>query len=161
MDSATLQIVIGGEAGQGLVTLGDILARSLVRSGYHIHLTPNYMSRIHGGHNTVAIRVGLAPVVAPQEPINILVALDAETVQLHRGEMVPGNSTVILDDDAADDVEPCVRVPFKKSARLIRKETGFEVDRLLLRYDGLPLTPEYIMERLNPDEKRLSEHKVC
>ena len=32
-------------------------------------------------------------------------------------------------------------------ARLIRRETGFHIADTVLRYDGLPLTPEYILER--------------
>ena len=30
-------------------------------------------------------------------------------------------------------------------ARLIRRETGFLIDKKVLRYDGLPITPEYIL----------------
>jgi 2-oxoglutarate ferredoxin oxidoreductase subunit alpha len=33
-------------------------------------------------------------------------------------------------------------------ARLIRKETGFSIQEMILRYDGLPITPEYILEKL-------------
>jgi 2-oxoglutarate ferredoxin oxidoreductase subunit alpha len=33
-------------------------------------------------------------------------------------------------------------------ARLIRRETGFGVHRRVLRYDGLPITPEYILREL-------------
>jgi len=33
-------------------------------------------------------------------------------------------------------------------ARLIRRETGFDVHRRVLRYDGLPITPEYIIRQL-------------
>jgi 2-oxoglutarate ferredoxin oxidoreductase subunit alpha len=33
-------------------------------------------------------------------------------------------------------------------ARLIRRETGFNVHRRVLRYDGLPITPEYILRAL-------------
>jgi len=33
-------------------------------------------------------------------------------------------------------------------SRLIRRETGFSVNSLITRYDGLPFTPEYIMEGL-------------
>ena len=116
MTTSTLQIVIGGEAGQGLVTLGDLLARSLVRSGYHVQVTQTYMSRIRGGHNTFAIRVGIDPIGAPHDPINILVALDGATVELHREALVPNESVVIVDDLVSVDVEPCVRVPFKKLA---------------------------------------------
>ncbi|MFH1091910.1 MAG: 2-oxoacid:acceptor oxidoreductase subunit alpha, partial [Pseudomonadota bacterium] len=37
---------------------------------------------------------------------------------------------------------------FGQMARLIRRETGFKIDKLVLRYDGLPLTPEYILRAL-------------
>ena len=53
----SLNILIGGEAGQGLVTIGELLAKSLVRSGYSIVVTQSYQSRIRGGHNTYMIRV--------------------------------------------------------------------------------------------------------
>jgi 2-oxoglutarate ferredoxin oxidoreductase subunit alpha len=33
-------------------------------------------------------------------------------------------------------------------ARLIRRETGFHFPKLILRYDGLPITPEYILAQL-------------
>jgi len=33
---------------------------------------------------------------------------------------------------------------------LIRRETGFHIERLVLRYDGLPMTPEFILRALNP-----------
>ena len=113
---STLQIVIGGEAGQGLVTLGELLARSLVKSGYHLLVTQNYMSRIRGGHNTFSIRVSVAPVDAPQRPIDVLVALDGDTVRLHRDEVTQAGGVVVIDDSAAAEAGPCVRVPFKKLA---------------------------------------------
>jgi 2-oxoglutarate ferredoxin oxidoreductase subunit alpha len=34
-------------------------------------------------------------------------------------------------------------------ARLIRRETGFDMQKKVLRYDGLPLTPESILRELN------------
>jgi 2-oxoglutarate ferredoxin oxidoreductase subunit alpha len=33
-------------------------------------------------------------------------------------------------------------------ARLIRRETGFQIKERILRYDGLPFTPEYILRQL-------------
>jgi 2-oxoglutarate ferredoxin oxidoreductase subunit alpha len=36
---------------------------------------------------------------------------------------------------------------FGQLARLIRRETGFEVNNRVLRYDGLPLTPEWILRK--------------
>jgi 2-oxoglutarate ferredoxin oxidoreductase subunit alpha len=37
---------------------------------------------------------------------------------------------------------------FGQFARLIRRETGFLFPKMILRYDGLPLTPEYILAEL-------------
>lgn len=34
MRDDTMNVLIGGEAGQGLVTVGPLLAKSLMRSGY-------------------------------------------------------------------------------------------------------------------------------
>ncbi len=83
-----LNVLIGGEAGQGLVTVGQILARSLVRSGFLVVVTQSYHSRIRGGHNTFAIRAGTKNLRAPRESVDVLVALNDETVALHRGELV-------------------------------------------------------------------------
>ncbi|MFA7158060.1 MAG: 2-oxoacid:acceptor oxidoreductase subunit alpha [Kiritimatiellia bacterium] len=84
-----INICIGGEAGQGLITLGDLLSRSLVRCGYHIVVTQEYMSRIRGGHNTYAIRAGSGRILAPRESIDLLVAFNKETGVLHRGFLSP------------------------------------------------------------------------
>ncbi len=83
MAGDTLNIVIGGEAGQGLVTIGQLLGKALVRNGYFIHVTQGYQSRIRGGHNTFAIRTGPDEILAPQETIDLLIALDEQTVALH------------------------------------------------------------------------------
>ncbi|NLE57103.1 MAG: 2-oxoacid:acceptor oxidoreductase subunit alpha, partial [Planctomycetes bacterium] len=37
-------------------------------------------------------------------------------------------------------------------ARLIRRETGFHIGRHILRYDGLPITTEYILRQLEASE---------
>jgi len=89
MDETSSNIVIGGEAGQGLVTIGEFLSRALVRAGYSILVTQDYMSRIRGGHNTFAIRVGRESVLAPTEAVDLLVALSADTLDLHRDKLSP------------------------------------------------------------------------
>lgn len=110
-----LNILIGGEAGQGLVTVGQILARGLVRSGCSICVTQDYQSRIRGGHNTFAIRVGVDEVKAPQEAVDLLVALTAETVGLHRDQVSEGGLIVI---DEAIDIQGngTLTVPFSQMA---------------------------------------------
>jgi 2-oxoglutarate ferredoxin oxidoreductase subunit alpha len=111
-----MNILIGGEAGQGLVTIGQLLSKILVRSGYFIVVTQSYHSRIRGGHNTFAIRVGVDEVDAPEEPLDLLVALDRDTVTLHSKDLLPDGLIAI---DAALEVaaDRLLRVPFKELAQ--------------------------------------------
>jgi 2-oxoglutarate ferredoxin oxidoreductase subunit alpha len=111
MRDHTLNILIGGEAGQGLVTVGYLLAKSLVRSGYSIVVSQSYQSRIRGGHNTFAIRVSVDEVIAPKESVDLLVALDADTVSLHRKDL-SADGLVVLDSAFDVDGDTLLKVPF-------------------------------------------------
>jgi 2-oxoglutarate ferredoxin oxidoreductase subunit alpha len=106
-----LNILIGGEAGQGLVTLGEILAKSLVRAGYYILVTQSYMSRIRGGHNTFAIQVSPDEVIASRDEIDLLVALDNLTLTLHEKDLTP-RGRIVADQECSGDEKVCLKVPF-------------------------------------------------
>ena len=109
-----LNIVVGGEAGQGIGTLGILLCKCLVRGGYRIVVTQTYESRIRGGHNTFAIRAGNTEITAPQETIDVLVALDAVTVALHEDEM-SDRGIMLVDAASSPEGDPRhYRVPFKE-----------------------------------------------
>ncbi len=80
-------IKIGGEAGQGIQTIGDTLARVFSRAGYHVFTNQDYESRIRGGHNFFQIRFSEKPVMASRDKIDILVALDKESIEQHEKEL--------------------------------------------------------------------------
>jgi 2-oxoglutarate ferredoxin oxidoreductase subunit alpha len=80
-------IRIGGEAGQGLQTIGAALAKIFSRQGYHVFTHQDYMSRVRGGHNFYQIRFSDTPLFASREKIHVLVALNRETVDLHRDSL--------------------------------------------------------------------------
>ncbi len=110
-----INIVIGGEAGQGLITIGQLLTKSLVRSGYEVLVTQDYQSRIRGGHNTFRVRASAESLAAPQESIDLLVALDSATVDLHRAELSP-RGIILIDEDLSSPEDCCRKVPFKELA---------------------------------------------
>ncbi len=87
-------IKIGGEAGQGIQTIGDALARVFSRAGYHVFSHQDYESRIRGGHNFYQIRVSEHPVSASREAIDILIALDRASFPAHEQELAPGGRIV-------------------------------------------------------------------
>ncbi len=80
-------IKIGGEAGQGIQTIGDTLAKVFSRSGYHVFTHQDYESRIRGGHNFFQIRFSDKQITASREKIEILVALDKESILQHEKEL--------------------------------------------------------------------------
>jgi 2-oxoglutarate ferredoxin oxidoreductase subunit alpha len=89
-----LTIKIAGAAGQGMLTISTILARSLTRQGYYVHCYQDLMSRIRGGHNASILRIADHPVGSLAEKANILIALNPESMELHAGELVEGGVMV-------------------------------------------------------------------
>ena len=115
MAERELNVLVGGEAGQGLATVGSILTKSLVRAGYRVVVTQGYQSRIRGGHNTFAVRASAGEVVAPGEAVDVLVALNEETVELHRGELAP-RGIIVADEAFGAGGDGVLAVPYKEIA---------------------------------------------
>jgi 2-oxoglutarate ferredoxin oxidoreductase subunit alpha len=114
---------IGGEAGQGLESSGAGLAKALTRAGLYVHGVPDAHSRIRGGHNFFTIRVSSRPLGAIQDTIEVLMALDAQTVRQHIHSLVPG-AAMIIDEGITFDENLLVgrdifmvRVPIVKIAQ--------------------------------------------
>ena len=86
---------IGGEAGQGVESGGAGFAKALTRGGLHVIGVSSYYSRIRGGHNFATVRVSEKPVFAVRETIELLLALNAETVVRHVDKLVPGGAIIV------------------------------------------------------------------
>jgi 2-oxoglutarate ferredoxin oxidoreductase subunit alpha len=80
-------IKIGGEAGQGIQTVGGTLAKLFAKTGYYVFTHQDYESRIRGGHNFYQVRLSDKPVMSSRDRIDILVALDKESIPLHEKEL--------------------------------------------------------------------------
>jgi 2-oxoglutarate ferredoxin oxidoreductase subunit alpha len=81
-------LTIAGQAGQGIDTASELLARALGRAGYSVFSYPNLMSRIRGGHNFSAVRISDRPVLGLSPRHNVLLAMDELSVTEHRAAMV-------------------------------------------------------------------------
>ncbi len=82
-----INIKIGAQAGQGLQTMGLLLSKAFVRSGMYVFSGQYYLSRVRGGHNTYEIRISDRPVQAMRDHVDILIALDRESITEHTSEM--------------------------------------------------------------------------
>jgi len=81
---------IGGEAGYGILTSGSIFSRSFSRKGYSVIDNIEYPSLIRGGHNTFTARINSGKIFSLNKDVNILAALNPETIKLHQDEVMYG-----------------------------------------------------------------------
>ncbi len=107
-----LAIAIGGAAGQGIATPGDILARIFVRRGLHLNAYNAYESIIRGGHIFLTLRTSDQPVSSFGDTLDILIPLNQDTMNRHLGLMKAGsavlyNSDKIKPGSAVDGVQLC------------------------------------------------------
>lgn len=113
MSRDRIRIWIGGEAGQGLETMGQLLARGLVRHGYEILATQNYMSRIRGGHNLFSLIADTEAVHSSEPGADLLVALDRETIHRHSREMREGG-LILADPEHVEQEKNTLEIPFRE-----------------------------------------------
>ncbi len=85
------QILIGGEAGQGVAKAAEILGKALVKLGYFVFNYRDYQSLIRGGHNFNVVHFEREPVYSHSwENIDYIVALNKETIDLHAHRLKNG-----------------------------------------------------------------------
>src|SRR5918996_1325246 len=112
MAQVDLSIAIGGAAGQGIATPGDILARIFVRRGLHLNAYNAYQSIVRGGHIFLTLRTSDTPVLSFGDKLDILLALNQDTMDRHLKLMKPGSSVLYNKDKikpnaAAPGIELC------------------------------------------------------
>jgi 2-oxoglutarate ferredoxin oxidoreductase subunit alpha len=90
--------MIGGEAGYGIMAAGTTFAKACSRGGLHVFINSEFPSLIKGGHNISLVRVDEEEIFSHLETIDLLVALNQETTDLHLNEIVPGGG-IIYDGD--------------------------------------------------------------
>ncbi|NQT08009.1 2-oxoacid:acceptor oxidoreductase family protein, partial [Candidatus Bathyarchaeota archaeon] len=97
---SSVSILIGGEAGQGLSRSGTLLGKALMRGGLHVYGSIDYPSVIRGSHNFYTLTASDEEVHSNGDSVDIVLALNKETVLLHVGELSQGG--VIVYDEGIE-----------------------------------------------------------
>ncbi len=127
-----IEVLFGGQAGDGSLTTGDLIATVFKRMGLELYTFKDFPSRIRGGHTNYVIRAtehrhwGLADMV------DAMVAFDLECVEKHITEMRPGGFVVF--DNSSEKLTDAVRrddiyfyeVPL---ANIAKQQLGLELVR--------------------------------
>ena len=93
-----LALSIGGAAGEGIATPGNILARMFVRRGLDLYAYNAYPSIIRGGHIFLTIRVSDHEIYTHGDKLDLLLCLNQDTMNRHLGLMGSGTRVVFNGD---------------------------------------------------------------
>jgi 2-oxoglutarate/2-oxoacid ferredoxin oxidoreductase subunit alpha len=124
----TFAIGIGGAAGQGVATPGDIFAKIFSRRGLNLNAYNAYQSIIRGGHTFLTIRTGTEKVTNMGDRIDLLIPLNQDSMDRHlrllrRGAACIYNADTIKPSSAADGVQLCP-LPVSQLADITRNKVA-------------------------------------
>ena len=127
-----IEVLFGGQAGDGSLTTGDLIATVFKRMGLDVYTFKDFPSRIRGGHTNYVIRAGEHPHYGMADYVDAMVAFDLECVEKHIDEMRPGGFVIF--DNTSEQLTDAVRrddvhfyeVPL---AKIAKEQLGLELVR--------------------------------
>ncbi|MEM0129246.1 MAG: 2-oxoacid:acceptor oxidoreductase subunit alpha [Thermoplasmata archaeon] len=147
-----LSVMIGGQGGDGTLTVSDLLGRYFRKRGLYVYTSRNVLSRIRGGHADASVRASTSFTAAVKPQVDILLAFDHEAAELGRSEMVP-DGVIVYDSSVFQLTEPnTFGFPF---ATLVGGQVGQPIYKNTAAYGALSVllgfdeaaTREVITER--------------
>lgn len=96
------RIICAGVGGQGVLTLGMLLAESAAAQGKYVTWVPEYGSEMRGGSACCKVKIGDEEIISPfMEETDILVALHPKCLEQYVGKVEEGG--VVLAENALAD----------------------------------------------------------
>ena len=127
-----IEVMFGGQAGDGSLTTGDLIASVFKRTGLEVYTYKDFPSRIRGGHTNYVIRAGTHANYGMGDAVDALIAFDLEAVEAHIDELRPGGFIVF--DNTSETVPPAIKrgdvtwyeLPL---AKIAKTDVGLEIVR--------------------------------
>lgn len=132
MPTKDLTIAMVGSGGDGVVTMGEMLAQAAARDGLNVFKTEAYGPQIRGGETSCVVRISSEPIHAQGEAVDVLAVFNWADFARFKGEIVlRANAAVLFEEGDAGAPAPAdlglgeghrwIGVPF---ARLATESTG-------------------------------------
>jgi len=160
-----ISVMIGGEAGAGITRSGFLFAKSCLRGGLHVFGTIDYQSLIRGGHNFYIARADAEEVYSQADTIDLLLALNKESILLHKNELVPsggivydGEEIALSDGELGRDNLKIYPVPLKG---IVKELEGVLIMRNTVALGATVALLDYDLEILNGVIKDAFKLKVA
>ena len=128
MPTRDLTFAIVGSGGDGVITVGDMMAQAGASEGLHVMKVEAYGPQIRGGESSCTVRLSADPIFAQGDLVQVLVVFNWADFARFRGEIICGENAVILyeetDETPRDQIDlgpieevKWVPVPFIKLAK--------------------------------------------
>ncbi|MDQ6780433.1 MAG: 2-oxoacid:acceptor oxidoreductase subunit alpha [Candidatus Eremiobacteraeota bacterium] len=162
-----IEVLFGGQAGDGSLTTGDLIATVFKLMGLEVYTFKDFPSRIRGGHTNYVIRAGEQPHYGIADHVDAMVAFDLECVEKHIAEMRPGgfvvfdNSSESLSDRVHRDDIFFYEIPLGKIAK---EQLGLELVRNTIALGALGeiigMDPDIVRRLVTKQYERKGEKVV-
>jgi 2-oxoglutarate ferredoxin oxidoreductase subunit alpha len=159
---------IGGAAGQGVATPGDIFAKVFSRRGLHLNAYNAYQSIIRGGHTFLTVRTGPDKISNMGDRVDLLIPLNQDTMDRHLSLLTAGgavlyNSDSIKPGPAADGVQLCP-IPVSQLADITKNKIAQNTlaigAALSMTGIGFPALEEVLAEQFRKKEQKVIDENV-
>jgi pyruvate/2-oxoacid:ferredoxin oxidoreductase alpha subunit/Pyruvate/2-oxoacid:ferredoxin oxidoreductase gamma subunit len=157
-----ISLLVGGEAGEGITRSGFLFAKTCLRGGLHVFGANDYQSLIRGGHNFYVVRADIEPIYSQADTIDLLIALNKETITLHKDELVPhggiiydGTQTTITQEELGRNDIELYSIPLRKIVKnlewpqIMENTVALGAATALLNYDPEILN-QVLKDTFNP-----------
>jgi 2-oxoglutarate ferredoxin oxidoreductase subunit alpha len=94
--SEDLIIGIAGAGGDGVVSAGESLITAAALEGYHGIMTKSFGSQIRGGEASCRLRLATRPVLNPNGPLDVAVALNWDDFRRFGAELPVAAGTIVI-----------------------------------------------------------------
>jgi 2-oxoglutarate ferredoxin oxidoreductase subunit alpha len=148
-----VSVMVGGEAGAGITRSGFLFAKACLRGGLHVFGTNDYQSLIRGGHNFYIARADAEEIYSQADTIDLLLALNKETILFHKDGLVLGGGIVydreeiaLSDEELGRDNLKLYSVPLR---RIVKELDGALIMRNTVALGATVALLDYDLEILN------------
>ncbi len=98
-------IAVGGAPGQGIESLGQSLGSICAKHGLYVFTYSAYQSLIRGGHTFLTVRISSEPVANHGDKLDLIIALDRNSLEKHLPHVTPGGAIIYNSDDVRAEPE--------------------------------------------------------
>ena len=107
-----LAVLIGGQGGDGTLTVSDLLGRYFRKQGLYVYTSRNVLSRIRGGHADASVRGSREPIAAIKPKVDLIVAFDAEAITVGLPELEDHGMVLYDSSSFHSDLPNALGFPF-------------------------------------------------